>query len=63
MNKLIFLGYKKDLKGYTLWDPKNKKFVSSRHVTLEEASMVKPTISQAGGGNGDQVRSITAGGG
>jgi len=24
---------------------KNKEFVSNRHVTLEEASMVKPTIS------------------
>ena len=46
VNKLVFLGYKKDLKGYMLWDPKNKEFVLSRHVTLDEASMVKPTISQ-----------------
>ena len=45
-NKLVFLEYKKDLKGYKLWDLKNKKFVSSRHVTLDEASMVKPTVSQ-----------------
>ena len=46
VNKLVFLGYKEDLKGYKLWDPKNKEFVSSRHVTLDEALMVKPTISQ-----------------
>jgi len=46
MNKLVFLRYKEDLKGYKLWDPKNKEFVSSRHVILDEASMVKPTISQ-----------------
>jgi len=46
VNKLVFLGYKEDLKGYKLWDPKNKEFVSSRHVTLHEASMVKPTVSQ-----------------
>jgi len=46
VNKLVFLGYKKDLKDYKLWDLKNKKFVLSRHVTLDEASMVKPTISQ-----------------
>jgi len=46
MNKLVFLGYKEDLKGYKLWDPKNKEFVSSRHVTLDEASIVKPTVSR-----------------
>ena len=44
-NKLVFLGYK-DLKGYKLWDPKNSKFVSSRHVKLDETSMVKSTVSQ-----------------
>ena len=46
MNKLVFLRYNEDLKCYKLWDPKNKEFVSSRHVTLDEASMVKPTVSQ-----------------
>ena len=46
VNKLVFLGYKKDLKGYKLWNPKNKEFVSSRHVTLDEASIVKPTVSR-----------------
>jgi len=45
-NKLVFFGYKKDLKGYRLWDPKNKKLSSSRHITLHEASVVKPTISR-----------------
>jgi len=38
VNKLVFLGYKEDLKGYKLWDPKNREFISSRHVTLNEAS-------------------------
>ena len=46
VNKLVFLGYKKDLKGYKLWDLRNKEFVSSRRITLDEASMGKPTISQ-----------------
>jgi len=46
VNKLVFLGYKEDLKGYRLWDPKNKEFVSSRHVIFDETSMVKPTVSQ-----------------
>jgi len=45
-NKLVFLGYKKDLKDYKVWDLENKKVVSSRHVTLDEASIVKPTVSQ-----------------
>ena len=45
VNKLVFLGYKEDLKGYKLKDLKNKEFVSSRYVTLDEGSMVKPTIS------------------
>ena len=46
VNKLVFLGYMEDLKCYNLWDLKNKKFVSSRQVMLDEASMVKSTISQ-----------------
>ena len=40
VNKLVFLGYKEDLKGYKLWNLKNKEFVLSKHVTLDEASMV-----------------------
>jgi len=46
VNKLVFLRYKEDLKGYKLCDPKNKEFISSKHVTLNEASMVKPIVSQ-----------------
>jgi len=46
VKKLIFLGYKEDLKGYKLWDPKNREFISNRHVTLDEASVMKPTISR-----------------
>jgi len=46
MKKLVFLGYKEDLKGYKLWNPKNKVFVSSRHVTLDKTLMVNPTVSQ-----------------
>jgi len=42
---LAFLGYKEDFKGYKLWDAKYKEFVSIRHVTLDEASMVKPIVS------------------
>ena len=34
------------MKGYKLWDLNNKEFVLSKHVTLDEASMVKPTVSQ-----------------
>mgnify|MGYP000846206998 CR=1 FL=1 len=29
-----------------MWDPKDKKFVLSRDVTFDEASILKPTISQ-----------------
>ena len=39
----MFLGYKE---GYKLWDLKNKKLFSSKHVTLDEASMVTPTVIQ-----------------
>ena len=45
VNKLVFLGYKEDLKVYKLWDLKIKEFVLSRHVTLNEASTVKPIVS------------------
>ena len=45
-NKLVFLGYKEDLKSYKLWDLKNREFISSRDVTLDEASVMKPTVSR-----------------
>ena len=32
--KFVFLGVKRNMKGYRLWDPENKKIVMSQHVTL-----------------------------
>jgi len=42
----VFVGFKRGIKGYEMWDPKDRKFVLSRDVTFNEASMLKPTISQ-----------------
>jgi len=42
--KGVFIGFK--IKGYKIWDPKDRKFVLSRDVTINDASMLKPTISQ-----------------
>jgi len=42
----VFIGFKKGEKGYKIWDPKDKKFILSRDVTFDEASMLKPIISQ-----------------
>ena len=42
----MFVGFKKGVKCYKIWDPKNKKFALSRDVTFDEASMVKLTNSQ-----------------
>ena len=39
----MFVGFKKRVKDL---DPKDKKFVLSRDVTFDDASMLKPTISQ-----------------
>jgi len=44
--KGVFVGFKKGVKGYKIWDPKDKKIILSRDVTFDEASMVKPTDSQ-----------------
>jgi len=44
--KNVFVGFKKRVKGYKIWDPKNKKFILSRNVMFNEASMVKPIDSQ-----------------
>ena len=34
------------MKGYKLWDPENKKIVLSKHITQDETSLLKSTISQ-----------------
>ena len=34
------------MKCYRLWDPENKKIVLSRHVTFDETSVLKSTVSQ-----------------
>jgi len=44
--KGVFVGFKKGLKGYKFWDPKDKKFILSRGVTCDETSILKPTDSQ-----------------
>ena len=44
--KSVFVGFKKGVKCYKIWYPKDKKFILSRDVTFEEASMVNPTDSQ-----------------
>jgi len=44
--KFVFLGVKRNMKGYKLWDPENKKIVLSKHVAFDETSLSKSTISQ-----------------
>ena len=44
--KFVFLGVKRNMKGYRLWDPENKKIVLSRHFTFDETSVLKSTVSQ-----------------
>ena len=44
--KGVLVGFKKEVKGYKIWDPKDKKFILTRDVTSDEASMLKSTISQ-----------------
>ena len=34
------------MKGYRLWDLENKKIVLHQHVTLDETSLLKFTVSQ-----------------
>jgi len=42
----VFVGFNKCGKGCKIWDQKDKKFILSRDVTSDEASIVKPTNSQ-----------------
>ncbi|KAH9660217.1 hypothetical protein KPL70_024138 [Citrus sinensis] len=44
--KFIFVGFKGGVKGFKLWDLEDKKFVCSRDVTFDEASMIKASSSQ-----------------
>jgi len=40
----VFLGVKRNLKGYKLWGTKHKKFVLSRYVKFNEASTLRPNF-------------------
>ncbi|KAH9666242.1 Integrase catalytic domain-containing protein [Citrus sinensis] len=44
--KAIFMGFKGGVKGFKFWDLEDKKFVCSRDVTFDEASMIKASSSQ-----------------
>ncbi|KAH9724129.1 Integrase catalytic domain-containing protein [Citrus sinensis] len=44
--KAIFMGFKGGVKGFKLWDLEDKKFMCSRDVTFDEASMMKTSSSQ-----------------
>jgi len=46
VRKGVFVGFKKRVKCYKIWDSKDRKFIFSRDVTFDEASMVKPTGTQ-----------------
>ena len=46
VKKGVLVGFKKEVKGYKIWDHKDKKFVLSRDVMFDKASMLKFTISQ-----------------
>ena len=44
--KAIFMGFKDGVKGFKLCNLEDKKFVCSRDVTFDEASMIKASSSQ-----------------
>jgi len=44
--KGVSVRFKRGIKGHKIWDPKDRKFVLSRDVTFDEASILKSTISQ-----------------
>ncbi|KAH9656595.1 hypothetical protein KPL70_022738 [Citrus sinensis] len=44
--KAIFVGFKGRVKGFKLWDLEDKRFVCSRDVAFNEASMMKASSSQ-----------------
>ena len=38
MRKCVFVGFKKGIKGYKIWDLKDRKFIFRREVTFDKAS-------------------------
>ena len=44
--KFVFLGVKRNIKGYKLWNPDNKRIVLSKQVTFNETSLLKSIVSQ-----------------
>ena len=44
--KCVFVGFKKSVKGYKVWDSKDKKFILSKVITFDEISIIKATNSQ-----------------
>jgi len=42
----MFLGVKRNMKIYKLWDLENKKIVLSKNIMFYETSLLKSTISQ-----------------
>jgi len=44
--KFVFLGVKRNMKSYRLWEPEIKKIVMSQHALFDETSGLKSTISQ-----------------
>ena len=50
VKKFVFLGVKRNMKGYRLWDPKNKKIMLSQHVTFDETSLL--SLPSLGGWRG-----------
>ena len=43
--KFVFFDVNRNMKGYKLRNPENKKIVLSKHVTFNENSLLKSTIS------------------
>jgi len=46
VRKGVFVEFRKGIKGYKIWDLKDKKFILSRDATFDEDSMMKPMDSQ-----------------
>jgi len=44
--KFMFYSVKRNMKCYRLEDPENKKIMLSQHVTFDETSGLKSTVSQ-----------------